>query len=64
MTEEGVLSSSQLSQLKELLAAKWTDEKTDACDGAVWSSRCMRMERSRSTVIWAISMGLNRLKAS
>ena len=36
VTEEGVLSSSQLSQLKDLLAAEWTDEKTDACDGAAW----------------------------
>ena len=36
VTEERVLSSSQLSQLKDLLEAEWKDEKTDACDGAAW----------------------------
>ncbi len=36
VVEERVLSSSQLSQLRELLAADWSEEKTDACDGAAW----------------------------
>ena len=36
LTEEGALSASQLSRLKDLLAAEWTDEKTDACDGTAW----------------------------
>ena len=36
VTEEGVLSSSQLAQLKDLLAAEWSEEKSDACDGAAW----------------------------
>ena len=36
VVEERVLSSTQLSQLKELLALPWPEEKTDACDGAAW----------------------------
>ena len=36
MVEEGSLSGSQLESLKDLLAADWSEEKTDACDGAAW----------------------------
>ena len=36
MTEEGCLSGTQLAQLKDLLAAEWSEEKSDACDGAAW----------------------------
>ncbi len=36
VVEERVLSSLQLSRLKELLEQPWSEEKTDACDGAAW----------------------------
>jgi len=36
VTEEGVLSGEQLNALKELLAADWSEETTDACDGTAW----------------------------
>ena len=36
VVEEGVLSFSQLNQLKELLESEWSTEQTDACDGTAW----------------------------
>ena len=36
VVEEGVLSGTQLTQLKELLDYPWSEEKSDACDGTAW----------------------------
>ena len=36
VVEEGVLSGTQLTQLKGLLDYPWSEEKSDACDGTAW----------------------------
>ena len=36
VTEEGQFDAGTFRELKDLLAAEWSDEKTDVCDGTAW----------------------------